>query len=87
MRLPDEVPRVAPGHLLSCNGLSQCFYIAVFIAEAPLYGTVWHRVAPYGTVWHRGGALAEMSKLFSLNRKTVSTQPITDRARVPQPTR
>ena len=33
-----------------------------------------------------GGAHAEMRKLFSLNRNTVSTQSSTERAHVPQPT-
>ena len=38
LRACGLIPRVALGHLLICNDLSQCFDIAVFIIEAPKLG-------------------------------------------------
>ena len=53
-----------------------------FVA-VPLYRGFYHRGF---TIWHRGGAHVERRKLFSWNRKTVSTQPRAEKAHVPQPT-
>ena len=61
------IPRV-PGHFLSCNGLLQWFNILIFIIGAPLQ-----------YVWHGAGAHVATRKLFSLNQKTVSTQPSTQK--------
>ena len=48
-----------------------------------LYRDFYHEGS---TTSHRGGAHVEMRELFSLNRQTVSTQPSTENAHVPQPT-
>ena len=65
------LPRVAPGQL----GIELQRFVAVL-----LYRGFYHRgsTAPL-YVWHRGGVHVEMRKLFSLNRKTVSTQPSTEK--------